>query len=123
MTALASSYFLGRTLGENQVVLLGESLDGSENKIKILTPDRFLNDTSHYDLIVNVDSLIEIDINTINAYLNKIQEISPMFLSINHEINKYSVFELLSTSRKVKKLQRHPYWMRLGYVEELYTFD
>lgn len=123
MTALASSYFLGRTLGEDQMILLGESLDNSENKIKILTPDQFLNDASHYDLIVNVDSLTEIDINTIKIYLNKIQEISPMFLSINHESNKYSVFELLSVSQNVEKLQRYPYWMRLGYVEELYTFD
>lgn len=122
MTALASSYFLGRTLGEDQVVLLGESLDNSENKIKVLTPDQFLSDTTHYDLIVNIDSITEIETNTIQVYLKKIQEISPMFLSINHESNKYSVFELLSADENVKKFQRHPYWMRLGYVEELYTF-
>jgi hypothetical protein len=122
-TILASSYFLGRTLGEDQVVLLGESLDNSENKIKILTPDNFLNDSSNYDLIINIDSITEFDPLTIKKYLNKIQQISPMFLSINHEWNKYSVYEILSVSQNVKKLQRHPYWIRLGYVEELYIFN
>ena len=71
MTALASSYFLGRALGKDQVLLLGESSDSSENKIKILTPDQFLSDASHYDLIVNIDSLTEMDVNTIKAFLNK----------------------------------------------------
>ena len=123
ITALASSYFLGRTVGEDQIALLGENLDNSERKIKILTPDQFLNDESHYDLIINVDSLTEMDINTIKLYLGKIEKTCPMFLSINHEENQYSVFELLSTSQRVKTVQRKPYWMRLGYVEELYTFD
>jgi hypothetical protein len=123
MTALASSYFLGRTLGEDQIVLLGESLEGSENKVKIFTPDQLLNDVSQYDLIVNIDSLTEIDPNTIKAYLEKIQQISSMFLSINHEINRHTVFELLSSSLYLKKMHRYPYWMRFGYVEELYLFD
>lgn len=120
MTALASSYFLGRTLGEDQVVLLGEALDRSENKIKILTPKQFFNDSSHYDLIVNVDSMTEMDPYIINAYLHKIQEICPLFLSINHEINHPRIFDMFSRARNVKKVQRKPYWMRLGYVEELY---
>ncbi len=123
MTALSSSYFLGRTLGEDQIVLLGESLEDSENKVKILTPDQLLNDVSQYDLIVNIDSLTEIDPNTIKTYLEKIQQISSMFLSINHEINQHTVFELLSSSPHLKKVHRYPYWMRLGYVEELYLFD
>jgi hypothetical protein len=123
MTALASSYFLGRTLGENQVCLLGENLNDSAHKVKILTPDQFLNSQCHYDLIVNVDSLTEMDINTIRAYLNKIEKSSSMFLSINHEGNSYSVFELLAPSSYVKTLSRQPYWMRSGYVEELYSFD
>jgi hypothetical protein len=121
MTALSSSYFLGRILGEDQVVLLGENLDASENKVKILTPDQFLSDMSQYDLIVNADSLTEINFNTISAYLDKIQQISPMFLSINHETNQHTVFKLLSPH--VKTFYRYPYWMRLGYVEELYLFS
>lgn len=123
MTALASSYFLGRTLGENQIVLLGENLADSENKVKILTPDQFLCGTGQYDLIVNVDSLTEMAPENIDAYLKKIQESSPMFLSINHEINRHSVCELLTTSPYLKKVHRYPYWMRLGYVEEVYLFN
>lgn len=123
ITVLASSYFLGRTLGQDQVVLLGENLSGSENKVKIFTPEQFLLDTSQYDLIINVDSLTEMDVSVIKTYLDKIQESCPLFLSINHESNKYSVFELLSTSQNIKKMQRRLYWMRLGYAEELYIFD
>lgn len=123
MTALSSSYFLGRTLGEDQVVLLGENQDNSENKVKILTPDQFLSNMSQYDLIVNVDSLTEIDFNIIKIYLDKIQKISSMFLSINHEANQNTVFELLSPSLHVENFYRYPYWMRLGYTEELYLFN
>jgi hypothetical protein len=94
MTVLASSYFLGR--------VVGESLDDSQNKIKILTPSQFINDTTQYDLIVNAASLTEMDINTIHMYLDKIQKTTKMFLSINHEINTYSVNELLSYSKNIK---------------------
>lgn len=39
-----------------------------------------------------------------------------VFISINHEANDFTVAELTSRVRSV----RYPYWMRAGYVEELY---
>ncbi len=73
LTAQCSGYFLGRSLGENSIVLHGEDTKNAENKIKIFTPDDFLNDTKHYDLIINVDSMTEIDPSIARMYWKKIE--------------------------------------------------
>lgn len=122
MTAAASGYFLGRTLGEDQVLLLGEHSDHPENLVKVLTPDQFLNDDQQYDLILNVDSLTEMDTKVSKAYLDKIEKSTPLFVSINHESNPATVNQLLKDRPSVKDHKRNCYWMRTGYCEEIYKF-
>lgn len=121
-TAICSGYFLGRTMGEDHIVLHGESLDGSKEKIKILTPDDFLQSNNHYDLIINVDSMTEMDPTVARMYLQKIETSTPVFLSINHEINPFSVAELIKERESVLEVSRDPYWLREGYVEEIVRF-
>lgn len=121
MTSACSAYFLGTSLGADQIVLFGEDWEGSENKVKILPPKHFLEGNEHYDLIVNVDSLTEMDSKVIEAYLARIMKSTPIFLSINHEVNKHTINELLSGKENVL-CHRKPYWMRQGYVEEIFTF-
>ena len=121
-TAICSGYFLGRSLGEDQIVLHGENLSDSEAKIKILTPEDFLNGNIKYDLIINVDSMTEIDPNIARLYMKKIESSTKTFLSINHEINPFTVAEIIKESDSVLKVTRHPYWLRNGYVEEVVRF-
>lgn len=122
MTALCSGYFLGRSLGDEFVVLYGENLEDSENKVKILTPNDFLNGTKNYDLIINVDSMTEMDPTMAKAYFEKIRASTKTFLSINHEINLFTVADLIRECNSVLETSRHPYWLRQGYVEELVRF-
>lgn len=122
LTAICSGYFLGRALGEENVVLHGEKIGDSENKIKILTPSDFLNDVSSYDLIINVDSMTEMSVEMAHSYLKKIEQSTKIFLSINHEINEFTMSNLLTESPSVLAMTRYPYWMRHGYVEELVLF-
>lgn len=122
LTAVCSGYFLGRSLGENKVVFQGEDFTNSTNKIKIISPTTFLNDTKSYDLIINVDSMTEIDPTMASIYLNKIEASTKTFLSINHEINAFTVLDLITQRNSVRDFTRHPYWMREGYVEELVYF-
>lgn len=115
-TAISSGYFLARTLGEENLLLHGEESFQREEKIKILTPTDFLNSDQEYDLIINVDSLTEMDRKSAIDYLNKIK-LNKLFLSINHEGNPFTVHEFLRDSEI--QVERYPYWMRNGYVEEI----
>lgn len=122
ITNLSQAYFLGKVLGENEIALLGEKQ--GENKIKILTPDQFLNgDRQYYDLIINVDSLTEMDQTTMQAYIEKISHSTPLFISINHEWNKHTVNEYVTQCYNLNSVDRKPYWMRTGYIEEVFKFS
>lgn len=122
LTALCSGYFLGRSLGEEHILLHGENLEGSEEKVKILTPDDFLNSNKKYDLIINVDSITEMDPSIARAYWKKIESSTKTFLSINHEINPFTVADIIKESNSIFEIYRHPYWLRNGYAEELVRF-
>jgi len=120
-TAISSGYFLLRTLGEDRVLLAGESAGPGEQKIKFLTPQRFLKESATCDLIINVDSLTEMDMNVAHSYLKKAQDSATYFLSINHEANRHTVREWLLQAN-VPSFERVPCYIRKGYVEELVTF-
>jgi len=119
---MAQAYFLGKILGDDQISLLGENK--LSNQIKILTPDQFLNDKDqYYDLIINVDSLTELDETNIQAYIEKIALSTPKFISINHESNEHTVGEFSENISNLTSKERHIHWMRKGYVEEIYHFS
>jgi hypothetical protein len=121
-TAMSSGYFLGVTLGEDQILYSGENASDAQNRIKMLTPAEFLAGNKQYDLIINADGFTEFDPNTSQAYWNQIEKSTPIFLSINHEVNPFSVRMLIEKSELVSEASRFPYWMRKGYIEELVRF-
>ena len=119
LTATAQAYFLGRALGETQILLDGEPAAGSSQKIKICTPQTFMDGNAKYDLIVNVDSLTEMDFSTAKGYWQKIKASTNLFLSINHEANPFRVQDLMADDSPELDVSRGLYWMRRGYVEEV----
>ncbi len=84
---------------------------------KFMSPDEFHASSERYDVIVNVDSLTEMDRAIAAAYIDAIKKHARTFLSINHESNAFTVRELMPG------MSRHPYWMRRGYVEEVIHFS
>ncbi len=118
-STLSSSYFLMRTLGPDNVCLYGE--ESSRHKIKIVPPNSFFSDKQLYDLILNVDSLIEMDERVAHAYLTKIAGQARQFLSINHEANQHTVREWI-TRLSTPVYERVPCYIRKGYVEETVRF-
>lgn len=115
MTNVAQGYFLGRTLGQDMVSLFGENQHG----IRILPPAEFLDTTDRYDLVVNVDSLTEMSRDTALAYCKAIHSRANKFLSINHECNPFTVREICATL-PMHSSTRTPYWLRRGYVDEVF---
>lgn len=122
LTLLASGYFLARTLGDDQVVLFGENVADSNQKVKFLTPAAFLSSNDSYDLIINADSLTEMDLNVARDYFKRIESGTEIFVSMNHEGNPFTVKELIDESARVVQVNRSPYWMRQGYTEEIIRF-
>lgn len=115
MTNVAQAYFLGRTLGQEMVSLFGEN----QHDIRILPPTEFLDATDRYDLAMNVDSLTEMSRGTALAYCGAIHSRAKKFLSVNHEYNPFTVREVCA-SLEMHSSTRTPYWLRRGYVDEVF---
>lgn len=119
ITATSQAYYLGRTLGEGSLLLDGEEAVDESRKIKIISPQTFLSENKTYDLIVNVDSLSEMDVAVAQRYWKKTKNSTTLFLSINHEANAFRIHDLISEDLNQLDIHRGLYWMRRGYAEEL----
>jgi hypothetical protein len=115
-TSIAQGHYLARTLGPDAVALPGEPLRSA--KVRLMTPEDFFAAADRFDIVLNVDSLTELAPETASRYVGKIAQCADRFLSINHEANAFRAFDLLSG----REIERYPYWMRQGYVEELVRF-
>ncbi len=85
-----------------------------------MSPIDFLSSEERFDLVVNVDSMPEMSIEFICDYFQKICSVSDTFLSINHEFNAHTVANAAQSIARLERTARVPYWMRRGYVEELF---
>jgi hypothetical protein len=118
MSGVAQAAFLGYTLGPDRVALAGEPGEGAS--IRILPPEPVLESAESFDIVLNADSLTEMDEATARRYAQYIATHARAFLSINHEANPFCVrdFDCL----RAAACYRQPYWLRAGYVEELFVF-
>lgn len=125
LTALASSHFLGLVCGEDSVHLYGEDSQKTESshgtQYTIVPPNAFPKD-QRFDVVVNVDSMTEMPKETAEAYISVIKQVTNRFISINHEANPFTVAELLAKDPDVKHYIRNAFWLRRGYVEEIFEF-
>jgi hypothetical protein len=111
MANVAQANFLARVLGEETVALFGEKKNRSQ--IRILPSTAFFRSNDKYDLAVTT-------LDTARSYCLEIKNRAPKLLSINHEYNSFTVRNLCYEIG-FPQGTRHPYWMRRGYVEELFN--
>jgi len=122
LTSLSHGHFLATALGGDRVVFDHESEGSAHDRIRIVNSERFFRESlPTFDLVVNVDSLTELGRPLAERYLNVIAARANLFLSVNHEANEFTVSGLETTARVFDRSQRHPYWLRRGYVEELFS--
>lgn len=115
LTCAAQAYFLGRVLGEDKVSLFGER--HREGAIRILPPAAI--DDAPCDMTVNVDSLTEMDRGVAEGYVNHALAKSKVLFSINHEVNSFTVNEIIRSRRPDAKILRNGSPVRDGYMEEI----
>ena len=120
ITNFLSGHFLMNALGTDAVTLYGEK--AGETKIKIYPYWDFFKTKQLYDITINQDSLNEIDHKTIQFYIDAIpKRTKKYFLSINHETyHPKTVHNLLSKNKNFKKVAKSRFWLRKGYIEELF---
>lgn len=131
ITNVLSSWFLIGALGENAVSLEGEEMRPDTIKVRANWMCASAQE-KHFALTLNQDSFPEINRRIFDAYIWEIQRTtSQYFLSINHEVEHpidgatqhLNVSKLLAGNSSFSRLYRAPYWVRRGYVEELYQLD
>ena len=124
------AYLLLKSDLAERVRLFGEDKINTEFSIHIL-PSSHVNElpAKFFDLIINQDSFPEMNKETMIGYLKSIQiKGRGYFLSINHEAQtsygmnsmQGCVYDICRKEPGLRMIYRNPYWMRKGYVEELY---
>lgn len=118
---LASANYLGRVLNCKKIKFESELNKRYFSKaIKLVSPEFLFKNNVDYKLVINCDSLTEINLNVAKKYISKILK-SKYFLSINHESNKFTVNSLITNNKFINYI-RNLYWLRKGYIEEFYQF-
>jgi len=121
ITFLAQGNYLGRAISEKRIIFENELQNKYEkNKIKLITPKFYLKSKIKYSLVLNCDSLTEINYDLAFNYMKRISK-SKYFFSINHEKNSFNVSKLIKKF-KYSNHSRNLYWLRKGYIEEFVNF-
>lgn len=128
---ILSGHFLIGTLGQEAVCLEGEH--PRKDAIKLRANWNCAGETDGtFRVAANQDSFPEINRRIFDEYVRQIKRItSDCLLSINHEGEQFitdsarhlHVSRLLDADRSFHRVYRSPYWLRRGYVEELYRIE
>jgi len=121
ITCLLAGNYLLNSLGLSNVSLYGEPQE--EAQIKILPYWECLNlPSEYYHITLNQDSFPEIADNLLEVYFREIKRVTRnYFLSINHETCfPRTVNNFVNQWTKFIKIYRSKYWIREGYIEELW---
>jgi len=124
-------FYLLKALPDAPIRLYGEPEITTQHDREItILPSHCIDNLSphRFDLVLNQDSFPEIHAEIVRDYLMRIREISrKYFLSINHESSpkggdfvQNRVRDIIDEVGGYEMLCRIPYWLRRGYVMELY---
>jgi hypothetical protein len=113
MTLVGQACFLSAAIGLQNVCLFGEP-EKSGDAIRLYPPNWLFSHGNSFDVVMNVDSLTEMSRGYADRYIDFIKTNAKAFISINHEINPFTVRDLLPDTI------RFPYVLRQGYVEEIF---
>ena len=126
---VVQGYYLMKALGSDRVRLYGEA--EKPGQLVRIYPCQALGtlDASAFDIVVNQDSFPEMHRDTVADYLRWVRAgRRPRLVSINQESQamyqgrrQVSVPEVAAGVVGLERCQRFPYWLRKGYVVEVYS--
>ena len=113
--------YLSRLINEKKIISKPKLLDFNKMNIKIISPENLFSNKIKFDIVFNADSFTEIDLKNQKKYKKFLEKNSKIFFSINHEYNKYNVNSFFK-KKNILDNTRSLYWLKRGYVEELFRF-
>ncbi len=130
---MMQGYLLLKSDLAEHVILFGEESKKnitSKTRIRIY-PDIAISDLpdQSFDISVNQDSFPEMGNDVMKGYLGQLSRLTrSYFLSVNHESAhpvggswQHGLVNIaMGNIKNLNQVYRMPYWMRPGYVEELY---
>lgn len=115
---VAQACFLGATLGPDKIWLDGEDAAQAEGRIKLFCSHRKLR--RKFDTGLNADSMTEMALSAALDYGEWLNRHVRLFVSINHEMNPFSVAEIAKIKLSAVRSTREPFPFRKGYFEETF---
>jgi hypothetical protein len=123
-------YYLLRSQFSDRVRLYGEPAKEGDSSIDIL-PTTSIDElpARSFEIAINQDSFPEMGRAVAVNYLRQLPTLAKTFLSINQEsqtrisdsFSQNWTHQLCAQNPSMRLMYRAPYWMRKGYVEELYA--
>lgn len=125
--AACQAYQLAANIGAENVSF---SYEHHNTAIKFLLPSQLKDCTDKFNLVINSDSMPEMDKESLNGYLEFIANNSDSFYSINQEARSTScdmnaqhvVHRVIRKEfgNRFSRVDRSKFWLRDGYTEEWY---
>lgn len=115
---VAQACFLGATLGPESIWMVGDDPDTARGRVRLFPNTMLDSIEEHFSLVVNVDSMTEMGLDVSASFARWINGHADRFFSINHEANAPTVSALFR--RFARTHRRFRYWLRPGYVEEIF---
>jgi hypothetical protein len=115
---VAQACFLGATLGPDKIWLDGEDETQSKGRIKLFCSHPKVQ--RKFDVGFNADSITEMSLSAALDYVEWLNRQVRVFVSINHEMNPFSVAEIAKIKFSASHSTRVAFPFRKGYVEETF---
>lgn len=127
---LAQAWFLAQNLPDTHLILPDISEPFSTRPALRVLPTRFLDKIpyKYFDILLSVGILNVMPERSAVSYLRELRGKTKYLFSISHEAtipekphkSNFKIADLVRKAKGYKLLSRHSYWIRTGYVEELY---
>lgn len=101
---VAQVRFLAEALGPDKIWMDSDPADGARDQIKLFSVARL--PSRQFDAVLNVDSMTEMSLKAALDYVSWINRHARLFLSINHELNAFTVADLARHAVAGTRLER-----------------
>jgi hypothetical protein len=124
--ATCQAYQLAANIGAENISLHNETRTAA---VQFITPDQLKHRVDRFDLVLNCDSMPEMDKDSLTTYLQFIADRAVSFYSINQEcrgtyngVMQHVVRSVIKNEFKdsLTRVDRSRFWLRDGYTEEWY---
>jgi hypothetical protein len=118
---VAQARFFAEALGPDKIWMDRDADIGTHDQIKLFSTGRLPE--RQFDAALNVDSMTEMSLSAALDYLSWINQHARLFMSINHELNPFTVADVAKYSLAAKCVQRVPVPDQPGYFQEIFFVD